>query len=205
MKRILILGAGRHAVEVYEWLVADSGYEMAGFFSEPEFLGQKELVGFPVYTDLTNLSGLHFVVGVGDPLLKSKLTEMALSSGLEPSNPLIHKTAIVSSRSILSKGVVIFPNCVVSIGVKLAEHCCLNASVSISHDTSIGAFTSLGPGAVVAGGVDVSTHVNIGAGATIKNGVAIAHGITIGLGAAVVSSLSEQATYVGVPAKNLRK
>jgi UDP-3-O-[3-hydroxymyristoyl] glucosamine N-acyltransferase len=75
--------------------------------------------------------------------------------------------------------------------------------VSISHDTELGDYVNLNPGAVVAGNVRIGAGCYIGAGATIIDRISIADEVTVGAGGVVAANIDSPGMYVGVPARRL--
>ena len=71
----------------------------------------------------------------------------------------------------------------------------------MGHDTVIGAFSSVMPGAVLSGDVRVGQGVLVGTNATVLEGRTIGDGARIGAGAVVTTDVPAGVTVLGVPAR----
>lgn len=118
---------------------------------------------------------------------------------------IIAPTAFISHDTAIGDGTAVMHHAVVNADTKIGRHCIVNTSAVIEHDCCIGDNVFIGPGAVVCGGVTIGSNVYIGANATLRPGVTVSDNVTIGLGASVVKDITESGTYVGVPAKLLKK
>lgn len=103
-------------------------------------------------------------VAIGDNALRRIITERIRSAGVRAAQ-LVHRTAVVSKSARLGLG------CIVDAGAYVGPHCVLQDGVSVwpgvllSHDTHVGAFASLKPGAVVGGGSRISPEAKVELGA----------------------------------------
>jgi acetyltransferase-like isoleucine patch superfamily enzyme len=79
----------------------------------------------------------------------------------------------------------------------------LNLNTTVGHDTHVGDFSSIMPGAQISGGADIGERVLIGTGACLLNEVSIGMESKIGAGAVVTHDIPPQCTAVGIPAKPL--
>lgn len=69
----------------------------------------------------------------------------------------------------------------------------------------IGNHTHIAPHATICGRTRIGNGVFCGAGSTVIDNICICDNVIIGAGAAVVSDIAETGTYVGVPARKVRK
>jgi serine acetyltransferase len=77
----------------------------------------------------------------------------------------------------------------------------INLNSTIGHDSRIGSFTSIMPGAHISGNVTVGDQVLIGTGAVILQNLVLADNVKVGAGAVVTKDIREIQTVVGIPAK----
>lgn len=85
-------------------------------------------------------------------------------------------------------------------GVRLGKHVHVNYG-SMMTRSSVGDFTTIGPGVTICGDVTIGARCLIGAGAVIKNLVTIGDDVTVGAGAVVVNDLPDGVTVKGNPAR----
>ena len=170
-RNLLILGAGKFAVEVAD-LVSDTGaFDIAGFVqsvSPDERNGRLE--GLPVYwvEDMAAFAGTHEVIcAIGSPARRN-LIERAARMGMQFAT-LIHPAANVSRQSSVGKGGLVFPGAVVGAKTTIGKHVIVNRGCLIGHHTELGDYTILGPGVNVAGSVRIGDGVLAGMGAVIRD------------------------------------
>ena len=74
---------------------------------------------------------------------------------------------------------------------------------TISHDTRVGKYCSIGPGARLAGSVTLGEGCFVGMGANVVQGVTVGSRSVIGAGAVVLHDLPAGVTAAGVPTRIL--
>lgn len=111
-------------------------------------------------------------------------------------SPLSH----ISKRANVGKGCIIQHGVKVMPYTKIGKGCSLNLNSTIHHESVLGNFSILAPGALVLGRAKIGAQVYIGAGAIIKQNCTIGSNSTIGAGAVVVTNIPQNSVVVGVPA-----
>ena len=210
--RVAIIGAGGHAREVLDILLAcqTDGHEVEplGFIDKNPGNHCHTLDGLPVLGDFrwfesVDHSEVEVICAVGTPQVCRKLAQRAQALGLRFASA-ISPRACISSHARIGQGVMIFPNVVVNTGANIGDHTILNLAATISHDTVVGDFCNVNPGVHLAGNVTVGEGCYIGMGANVIQGVTIGPWSIIGAGAVVVQDVPANATAVGVPAKVIK-
>lgn len=207
MKKMAIIGAGGHAKVVRE-LAEAIGYEIVChivpenevnisklYFSDFEF---KNKFGS---TDVLLANGIG---SISSPGVRKKVFESYSQEGFD-FPVLTHPTSFVSKSANLGKGTVVMAGAIVQAEVKTGDNVILNSRSVIDHDCSIGSHTHVATGAVLSGGVVIGVDCHIGAGTTLRNNIKIEDNIIIGVGAVVVDDLSTIGTYIGVPAREMKR
>ena len=97
--------------------------------------------------------------------------------------------------------VAIEANVAVDADVVIGDHSCLKRSSSVGHETVLGKFVFIGPGATVCGRAKIHDGVFIGAGSCILPGLEIGRDSIIGAGAVVTKNIPPGVLMVGNPAK----
>lgn len=146
------------------------------------------------------MGGVHYVVGIGSPSVRSKLAARAESWGARP-GVLIHPAAVVGSRPRIEPGTVVCGGAQISTNVRLGRHAQVNPGAIIGHDSALEDFVSVNPGAIVSGEVTVGPGVLIGAGSVVLQGLTVGPGAIIGAAACVTKDVPAGAVMVGVPAR----
>ncbi len=204
---LVLIGSGGHAREVAEIALQAQQMERNGPFlgfldSDPSKHGLNVL-GFPVLGGMEWLNERAHEVGVliavGDAAVRRRIAD-ELGSTIAYStvvSPLAH----LSEYCQIGEGTVIFPQVVVSTQVNIGRHVQLNSACSISHDSEIGDFCSIYPGARTTGGVKLGEGVTLGTNSCVVPYKTVGPGTQIGAGACVIDDLPGGITAVGVPAK----
>ena len=97
------------------------------------------------------------------------------------------------------------PYSVLTTKVTLGIHVHINTAASINQSSSIGDFCTVSPGARICGDVNVGTQTSIGAGSVIINFKNVGSNCTLGAGTVVIENVSDCATVVGVPGREIKK
>ena len=117
---------------------------------------------------------------------------------------LVHPQASVSRHARLGAGTVVFAGGVVSVGSELGQAVIVNTGATVDHDCRLADGVHVAPGAHLAGGVQAGEGTWIGVGAAVREYVTIGNRVFVGAGAVVVTSIADDLTVVGNPARPLR-
>lgn len=101
-------------------------------------------------------------------------------------------------------GSLICPTSIVTTNVILGIGVLVSYQVSIGHNTVVGDFSSVLPGANIGGHCRIGERVLIGANSSIRQELTIVDDVVVGMGAVVVKDILEAGVYVGNPAKKMR-
>lgn len=201
-----MVGGGGHASDVLGVVEAgaDQTIEIIGIVDDGDidtarFCGRGvRQIGTVGEADTTGAT--HFVLGLGWPAVRSDVAAKLDGSDLLPVS-LRHPSASVAIHSSLGEGTVLFGHCSVAPMVEVGRHAHIGHLAIVGHDSRLGDFASVMPGAVVSGGCEVGPRTTIGTNATVIEGVSIGPDILVGAGAVVVDDLTTPGTYVGQPAR----
>jgi sugar O-acyltransferase (sialic acid O-acetyltransferase NeuD family) len=212
MKRVVIIGAGGQAREVAAIIRHQSQSQceirLLGFVVEPDYIPGDGAADLPILGDWSWFKGaergdLAVVCAVGDPALRKRLVDQAISIGLSFSN-VISPLAYVSSDAKIGQGVMIFPFAAISTNCFLGDHTIINTGSTISHDTIIDRYGTIAPGVHAAGNVSLGEGCYLGIGSSVKERISIGAWTIIGAGSVVIRDVPDNVTVVGVPAKIIK-
>jgi sugar O-acyltransferase (sialic acid O-acetyltransferase NeuD family) len=208
-KRLLIYGAGGLGREVLSLVTSLPEWEAIGFIDDQK-AANTVVDGLKIIGDWHYLENseeeVNVVLALGNPVIKKQLIGTLTNKKiLFPS--LVDPSAIIQSPSTvtLGEGVIICAGSILTTSIVIGNHVLINLKATIGHDVMVGNFSSIMPGVNVAGEVSVGSSVLIGSGANVINGITIGNGSTIGMGAVVLNDVSEGATVVGVPARQIKR
>ena len=209
MKRTLIIGARAdgHAKVVLEILKAGNTYKVVGFVDDdPSKLGV-EIKGLKVLGNTDMLPSFKETLGVecaivaiGNNLLRRKLSEKIVASGLELINA-IHPTVSFDPDVIIGKGCYIGQGVIAVTGTKIGNCVNIHTGATIDHDNIIEDGANLGPGVHTAGRVKIGRDATLGTGAIVIPDGIVGENSVIGAGAVVLGNIPANVTAVGIPAK----
>jgi len=199
--KLAIIGASGHGKVVAD-IAEKNGYDEIVFFDDDESI---ELCGkWPVLGTVHEaLSGEHDVfIAIGKAEVREKLMECFDGHHFPV---LIHPNAVVADDVVIGEGSVIMAGAVINPSVRIGRGCIINTCSSVDHDCNIEDFVHISVGAHLSGTVNVGKGSWIAVGASVVNNVEICEGTVVGAGAVVVKNIEQPGTYVGVPAKTMKK
>ena len=145
-----------------------------------------------------------FIIGIGENKIRSNISTFLRDKSEHLIN-ITDKTSIVSNTVIMGSGNFIAKNATISTFSVLGNDIIINTSSSIDHHCLISDGAHVGPGAVLCGNVKIGKNTFVGANTVIKQGVIIGENVTIGAGSVVIKNIPSNETWVGNPAKQIKK
>lgn len=201
-KKVVIIGAGGHGRVVSD--IAEScGDTVLGFLDDGE-VTNPNIKKLGKTSDAINYcdNDTYLFVAIGNCAVRRKIMENLPNANWYTA---IHPSAVISPSVKIGEGSCVMPNAVINNSAIIGKGVIINTCASVDHDSIIGDYTHIACGAHLAGTVTVGDTCWIGIGAIISNNISICNELTIGAGAVIVNDITEKGTYVGVPAKKLKK
>ena len=207
MQRIIVVCAGGHGRVVADILAAArlAGADVlpVGFVDDTPALIGATVSGLPVLGPIAALGSLAhdgIVIALGDNRLRRSLTVQLASTG-EQVRWAIHPRATIADSVPTTDGTVICAGAVVQPGARLGRGVIINTRASADHDSIIGDFAHLSPGATVGANVTIGEEALIALGASIVAGRSVGARSLIGAGAVVVRDIPDGVVAFGNPAR----
>lgn len=186
---VLFAGAGAHGRDIRAIYRRVHNDDIEIYDDDPKFeiLPTPQSYYQPCYVGINNSRERARIVG--GPVLLGAV-------------PLIDPSAVVGDDCSLGRGGVVGANTTLLTDVLTGLHVHIGFSCCMTRCT-IGRFSTIAPGVVVCGDVQIGEESYIGAGAVISNLVIIGDRCIIGAGAVVTPGtiVPDDTTMVGVPAK----
>ena len=207
---LVILGTSAHSKVVGD-IASQSGYRVLGYIGDGEALElcdtDKALNGVKTFGELVAKEPeTMLALGIGDNKLREKLF-LRYSADFPRVNwpVLVDPSALLKPGVKLGQGTVVCPLAFVGLDTLVGVGCLLNTRSSVDHDSELGDFCSMAPSSATGGTVSIGKRSFVGVGVSIRDGIRIGDDVIVGAGAAVVKDLDQAGTYVGVPAKSMRR
>lgn len=197
-KCITIIGASGHG-KVCADIARLNGYEKIQFLDDDPAVthcGEYEVIGNTDYVPVGDL-----FVAIGNIDIRKKFCREHHDQLVT----LIHPSAVIAKDVQIGNGSVVMADAVINPGSVIGDGCIINTASSVDHDNVIGNFTHIAVGAHTAGTVKIGECVWLGIGAIVSNNVNICSRCVIGAGAVVIKDIDEAGTYIGVPARMIKR
>ena len=211
MKIIYALGVG-HNTPVFIDLAEACGYKVLGLYHYKEGRTGEYDHGFEIlgsFDDLFakgDLSGMNFLLTMGDNKIRCSLSEKIQSRGGKVPS-LIHPTAVISRFATISEiGVYISPFTYVQADSLVGDNTVLLSHVNISHTTKIGNNCFVAGGSTIGAYTTVEDLVFIGQGVLSISGKVsvIGQRSYIGARTLITKDVPRNVVFVGSPGKVLK-
>ncbi len=193
------MGLGGHSQVVIEALTS-SNHQLIGYFDKKvnettnlKYLGREN----------SKIQGYNIFISIGENTLRMNVYKMLnknnnLNFSIMSPRAYISPNVVLHHQCFVAPGSIINPNTIVGIGS------IINSNAIVEHDTKIGEFTHIAPGATICGGVFVGFNCLIGANSTVLPGIKIGNNVTIGAGSVVTKNLESNSVFIGNPLKKIK-
>lgn len=198
-KKLYLFGASGHAKVVLDILFSKNIKVDAIIDDNPQVSNLSNILVVNT-KDFKVSSESHFIVAIGDNLIRKKIVEQNNYKFLSAA----HLSATVSKFATIEEGTVVMPQAVINSNAKIGKHCIVNSRSVIEHDCILEDFVHISPNASLAGNVTVGEGTQIGIGASVIQGINIGKWVIIGAGAVIINDVPDNAVVVGNPGKIIK-
>jgi len=199
----VIYGCGGHGRSAAA-LAERAGYSSIVFVDDAA-AGDERIMGFPVLTsDGDHLLAADCLVAFGENE-KRLWRSRELVAARRRLVTVTALSAVVSRHAVLEAGCFIGEFSYVGPRARIGAATIVNTGAIVEHDCVIGAGCHIAVGATIAGSCRLADEVTVWSGATLRNRVALGPGVIVGAGAVVCEDLDTPGTYIGVPARRVKR
>lgn len=199
---IVIVGTGGHAVSVAETAEA-AGYVLRSFINSNG--RNRMLFGIPVEASIPESyisEGGNVVVAIGENSVREKeWHRIARAVPIEQLPALVHPSASISKYAFLGAGSVVLQGAVVGSGARIGTGCLLNSGSVLEHECEMANFSSLAPGVLTGGRVQIGRRSALSIGVVVKHGLKIGDDTVVGAASYVHVDIPSNVVAYGSPAK----
>lgn len=204
--KLLIIGSSGHGKVVADIAIRMNRWDYIAFLDDNEEL--KEVMGIKVIDKAIDAflykNEADIFVAIGNNEIREKIQRKLESEGV--SIPiLIHPSAVIGNQVVIDKGTVVMAGVLINCCSIIGKGCIINTGSTIDHDNVIADYVHLSPGIHLAGNVSVGQGSWLGIGSVVSNNISIIDQCKIGAGTVVIADITEEGTYVGVPARKVKK
>lgn len=211
-KKLVIFGAGGFGREV-QWLidrinVQESVWDILGFIDDGKSVGMTsdgcKIIGGLEYL-LQVQETMAVVCAVGNAQIRKKIIEKCKTNPYLYFPNMVDPSVIMSDKVQMGEGNIICAGTVLTVDIHINDFVIINLNTTIGHDAIIQSYVTIYPNVNVSGMVRVDENCELGTGTQIIQGVHINSQIILGAGTVVISDLEDAGTYVGIPARQVRR
>jgi acetyltransferase EpsM len=205
MALIIVAGpSGQHAAVVYEAAIL-SGASVVGFATiddaTPAPMFDCRWIGRVDSIAAVEIArGTQFVVACGSNTLRRRQSETLLSQGATLQS-VCHPATIVSPSASIGPGSTLLAGAIIGPRVALGRGVIINHAASVDHDSEIGDYGNICPGARFGGCVQTEPGVFVGLNASVLQGLRLGENAVVGAGPVVTRKVAPGEAVVGIPAR----
>lgn len=201
MNKLIIFGAGGHALAVYS--IAKAFFKKI-YFVAPEV--DSDLIPLSLhYKSLDNIDyhDCLFFVAIGDNHRRMDVfLNLKYHYKKNKFINIIDKNSKISDIGVeFGENILVMANTHIGPGVKLRDGAIVNNGASVDHECYIGAFSSIAPGVILGGNVSLGSRVALCIGTTIIHNIRIGDDVVVGASSLVLRDLPSNSLAYGIPAR----
>lgn len=178
MQKIILIGAGGHAVSCLDVILSSNKFKIKGYVSKNEnySLTKKKIkwLGNDKYLKKINKNENVFIAfaNIGKKNLKNRIKIFNKLKKLGCKFPIIKSSrSYISKDSNIGEGSIIMHDVVINANVRIGRNCIINTKSLVEHDTIIGDHVHISTGVIINGSCKIMSESFLGTGSIVLNNV----------------------------------
>lgn len=200
--KLYIIGASGHGKVILDIACKLNRWDEIAFFDSDNT--KKECLGYKVIGKVcdiwSQLDDVDIIVAIGNNSIRKEL-HLKLMENRASLPILVHPNAVIGLNVNIGAGTVIMAGAVINSDTTIGQSCIINTGSTVDHDNEVGDYVHISPGVNLAGNVKVGNESWICIGSKVSNNVEIAENVIVGAGSVVLTDISSQGKYYGIPAR----
>ncbi len=213
MKPVVVWGGTGQLVVIDEF-IKDLGYEIKAVIDNDSSV-KAQIEGAQTYHQEEGLNrflssyqgeALGFIVAIGGDKGKDRfeISTLLQSYNLYPVK-IVHPRAYIARSAKVGEGCQVMANATLGARAVLGRYSLLNTGCVVDHECQLGIGVHIGPGASLAGSVEVGDYSFIGTGAVVLPKLHIGRNSIVGAGSVVTRNVPHNTVCYGNPARVRQK
>lgn len=206
-KKLYIIGSGGHCRPVSECAL-DLGYRVLSIIDLNKKKNKKKetILGISVkpYNEIKKIfKDSKVFLAIGDNEIREKI--FTIYKNLFDFVNLVHPSALISKSAKIGIGNFVGPKAIINSKSIILNNCIINTAAILEHEVKLKNNIHIAPGSIICGRTKIYSNVLIGAGSVVLDNLKIKENTIIGAGSVVNANTVPNSTYVGIPAKKIKK
>lgn len=205
---LLIIGSGGHASVLVDAIESAGQYNVAGYLDDTVLSGTIRgcyavLGGLDAARNICDSRGIEdVVIAIGNNWWRRKLySDLARTCPHFKFPVIVHPSSVIAPSATVGRGSALLAGSHIGPNSSIGELCIVNTHSSLDHDCKMHDFSSVAPGVVMGGVVEIGECSAIGVGASISDRISIGKHTLIGTGSVVVRNTPDLVVAYGNPAR----
>jgi sugar O-acyltransferase (sialic acid O-acetyltransferase NeuD family) len=210
MNRLVLVAAGGLAREVLAAERAAGRFDQILLVDDDPALWGCTVSGRTVVggVDLVpELDGHQVLVCAGRGSSRRRIVERLLEIGVNRDRftSSVHPAVHVPDGCAVGVGSILLAGSVLTADVRVGDHVVVMPNVTLTHDDVLEDYATVCAGVSLGGAVRVGSEAYLGMNAAVRENHTIGAGATLGMGAVLLRDQPAGETWVGVPARPVRR
>jgi sugar O-acyltransferase (sialic acid O-acetyltransferase NeuD family) len=178
MKKILLIGGGRHLNSCVDVIREQKKYSIIGYLDKNLKKNRRDEIknlGNDNQLVILRKKIKHAHVTIGQ-IINLKIREKVFNKlkKLKFDLPIILSPfSVISKSSTIGEGTIIMHGAIINANAKIGKNCIINTGAIIEHDATIGNHCHISTGAIINGGAIIGNNSFIGSGSIIKQEIKV--------------------------------